>query len=116
MVRAALARVEDKATEVTLDHSLDVALAAADDTDVMALELGASTLAHIAGEHQRDAHRLHHRGDVRLTAAALWRVKTLSANDFAILNIEDGIVCAVSEVVIHLTLARWYSKTHKRNF
>ena len=112
MVGAALARVEDEAREVTLDHSLDVALAAANDTDVVALELGACTLAHIAGEHQRDAHLLHHRGDIRLTAATLWRVKTLSANDFAILDIEDSIVGTVAKVVINVTIACRYSKTH----
>ena len=75
VVVATLARVHNKAEEVALNHSLNIALAATDNLDVVALELILRTLAHITGKHNLDAHLLHHRGDVRLATATLRRVE-----------------------------------------
>ena len=112
VVVAALARVEDEAAEVALDNGVDVALAAADDAYVVALELCASTITHISCKHKCDAHLLHHSGDVRLAATALWRVKTLSSNYLSILDVEDGVVSTMAEMVVYVAIACWNSKTH----
>ena len=74
VVVASLARVHYKASEVAMDYSLDVALAATYDLDVVALEFVFRTLAHVAREHHLYAHGLHYRGNVRLAATALGRV------------------------------------------
>ena len=59
MVVASLARVHDKTEEVALDYCLDIALAAANNLDVVALKLVLCALAYITREHNLDAHRLH---------------------------------------------------------
>ena len=75
MMMACLARVHNKAEEVTLNHCLDIALTAADNLDVVTLEFVLCTLTHVACEHHLDAHSLHVCCDTRLATATLRRVK-----------------------------------------
>ena len=105
VVAASLARVLYQAYEVCAHDHLDVAVATAYNLDIMALELTLSSVAHISCEHQLDAHSLHIGGDTRLTAASLGRFETRGGDNLAVLDLEYGVVCAVTEVVVDVSIA-----------
>ena len=63
------------------------------------------TLAHVTGQHHRHALLGQHRCDVRLAAAPLPCRQRGLRHDFVIVaNLEDGIVVAMTKMVIHMAI------------
>jgi len=105
MSGASNARIKDEACEVTSDYSLYITLAAANNLDVVTLEFAQCTIAHIAGEHNLDAHLLKVGGNARLTSATLRRCECLGTDNLLILNSIDGVMVAMTKVVVYMTIA-----------
>lgn len=71
VVIALFARVENKAEQIGLHKSLNIARATANDSDVVLLQDILRTLAHISSEHNLYAQGFEVGGNTRLATATL---------------------------------------------
>ena len=116
VVVALFTRVEDKAEQIRLHKGFDITLTAANDCDIVLLQHILGTLAHISCEHNLHAHILQYGGDTRLATATLRRRQTLARNNLALLDGENRIVVAMTEVVVNATIASRNSYLHNIHF
>jgi hypothetical protein len=109
-------RIEDKARKVAPHDSFDVAHTSSYNFDTTTLQLTQSAIAHTTREHHLDPQLLKVISNTRLTTTPLRRGQLLARNNLFIFNIEDRIMIAMTEVVIHTTVTCWNSYFHILKF
>lgn len=112
VVVARNARIEDKAREVAPYEHLNITRTPPHHADARSGEFILGTLAHIASQHHLYAHIVERRSNVALTATSLWRGEGFGSRNSIILNRVDGVVVAVTEVVINAPITCRYCNFH----
>ena len=107
-----LAIVLDVSCQVRSDEFFDVAAAAADYLDPLCFKNIFGTLAHIAGEHDCNAHLSQDRRYSALASASLRRGHPAYIGNLSVDDIENRIIRTMAEVVIHASISCWYSYLH----
>ena len=99
--------VFEGAGEVGCEDVFDRAAAAADDLDAVGIEHVEGAVSHVAGEHHAHADARHLWRDVGFAAAAFWRWHIFGGDDFSAFHGDDGVVVAVTEMVVDASVSGW---------
>ena len=99
---AGFKRIFQFAIQISLEHIIYLALASSDDCDAVGRKLVVGSHAHVASQHEGDAHLLHDRCYVRFASASFRRIQTLLFYNLVLFaECYYGIIGSVTEVVIN---------------
>ena len=105
---AGFKRIFQLTIKISLQYIINFALAFSDNCDAVSRKLVVGSHAHVASQHEGDAHLLHNRCYIRFASASFRRIQTLLLYNL-ILFVECyyGIIGTVTEVVINHAITCW---------
>ena len=99
---AGFKRIFQLSIQISIENIINLSLASSDDGDAVSRKLVVGSHAHVASQHEGDAHLLHDRCDIRLASASFRRIQTLLLyNLILFVECHYGIIGTVTEVVIN---------------
>lgn len=109
---AYLAIVTDISCKISLHEFLDIPAAASNHLYSLSLEHILGALPHVACKHNLHSHLPQYRSNTALASATFRRSHLAHASNLVINNIENSIICAMAEMVIHTSVSCRYSYLH----
>ena len=98
--------------KISLDKFLNITTASTQNLDTLSLKHILCTLPHIACKHNLYPHHLEYRSDSALASAAFRRSHLAHAGNLIVNDIENSIICAMAEMIIHATVSCRNSYLH----
>ena len=105
---AGFKRIFQLSIQISIENIIYLSLTASDDGNAVSRQFIEGTHAHVASQHEGDAHLLQDRCNIRLASASFWRIQTLLFYNL-VLFVEGyyGIIGTVAEVVINHAITCW---------
>ena len=113
---ARLAIVPYISCKVRCNEFCHITATATDHLNSLSLKDILRSLSHISGKHHGNPHLPEDRSDTALAATAFRRGKPGFTGHLTVNDIENSIICAVSEMIVHSVFTRWNSNLHMQKF